>query len=175
MWRDTPPAAATLIGLIGANALILLLWRGFPPAWRILNRYFISVPLYPYSLSMVGSVFSHQQLRHVATNMFILWFMGTRREFRTTLFLRIIYNCVKNHCYQYGLIANALSILYSSWGNWPWGFPCPISNQRCSRVLYFTRCSCPRWKHYSNLIGSQWRYSRYRSGLVHVTCEVSFH
>lgn len=81
MWRDTPPAAATMISLIGANALIFVLWRGFPPAWRMLNRYFISVPLYPYSLSMVGSVFSHQQLRHLATNMFILWFMGTRREF----------------------------------------------------------------------------------------------
>ncbi|KAL1956983.1 hypothetical protein VTO42DRAFT_6472 [Malbranchea cinnamomea] len=76
MWPDTPPAAATAIGLIGVNAAIWLLWK-IPPAWRMLNRYFISVPVYPYALSMVGSVFSHQQLRHLGVNMAILWFIGT--------------------------------------------------------------------------------------------------
>ncbi|KMU73467.1 hypothetical protein CISG_03602 [Coccidioides immitis RMSCC 3703] len=73
-----PPAAATAIGLIGANVTVFLMWKAFPPAWRMLNRYFISVPLYPYSLSTIGSVFSHQQLRHLGANMFILWFIGTR-------------------------------------------------------------------------------------------------
>ncbi|ODH13513.1 hypothetical protein ACO22_07184 [Paracoccidioides brasiliensis] len=78
LMRDTPPAAATVIGLIGANFLIFALWRGFPPSWRMLNRYFISVPLYPHSISVVGSVFSHQQFQHLAANMLILWFVGTR-------------------------------------------------------------------------------------------------
>ncbi|KAI1962443.1 hypothetical protein LOZ58_002785 [Ophidiomyces ophidiicola] len=73
-----PPAAATVIGLIGANVAVFLLWRAFPPAWRFLNKFFISVPLYPYSLSSIGCVFSHQQLRHLGANMCILWFVGTK-------------------------------------------------------------------------------------------------
>ncbi|KAL1986631.1 hypothetical protein VTN96DRAFT_6009 [Rasamsonia emersonii] len=78
MWPDVPPAAATAIALLGANFAVFTLWRFWPPAWRMLNRYFISVPLYPHALSVVGSVFSHQQLRHLATNMIILWFIGVR-------------------------------------------------------------------------------------------------
>ncbi|OAT07900.1 rhomboid family protein [Blastomyces gilchristii SLH14081] len=78
LMPNTPPAAATVIGLIGANVLIFAMWRAVPPAWRMLNRYFISVPLYPYSISIVGSIFSHQQFRHLGANMLILWFIGTR-------------------------------------------------------------------------------------------------
>ncbi|KAL1967541.1 hypothetical protein VTN77DRAFT_3056 [Rasamsonia byssochlamydoides] len=78
MWPDVPPAAATVIALLGANFAIFALWRIWPPAWKMLNRYFISVPLYPHALSVVGSTFSHQQLRHLATNMVILWFIGIR-------------------------------------------------------------------------------------------------
>ncbi|WEW55673.1 rhomboid superfamily protein [Emydomyces testavorans] len=73
-----PPAAATAIGLIGVNVTIFLMWKAFPPSWRLLNKYFISVPLYPYAFSTLGSVFSHQQIRHLGANMFILWFIGTR-------------------------------------------------------------------------------------------------
>ncbi|KAI5304452.1 hypothetical protein KEM56_006482 [Ascosphaera pollenicola] len=78
LWPNTPKSAATVIGLIGVNVAIFALWRAFPPAWRMLNRYFISVPLYPYSASMVGSMFSHQLFRHLAMNMIILWVMGTK-------------------------------------------------------------------------------------------------
>ncbi|OJD13100.1 hypothetical protein AJ78_06405 [Emergomyces pasteurianus Ep9510] len=78
LMPSTPPAAATVIGLIGTNILIFAMWRAVPPAWRMLNRYFISVPLYPYSISIVGSIFSHQQFRHLGANMLILWFIGTR-------------------------------------------------------------------------------------------------
>ncbi|KKZ65750.1 rhomboid-like protein [[Emmonsia] crescens] len=78
LMPNTPPAAATVIGLIGTNILIFAMWRAVPPAWRLLNRYFISVPLYPYSISIVGSIFSHQQFRHLGANMLILWFIGTR-------------------------------------------------------------------------------------------------
>jgi rhomboid-like protein len=82
MWPDIPPAAATVIALLGANFAIFTLWNLWPPAWRMLNRYFISVPVYPRALSMVGIIFSHQQFRHLATNMFILFFIGLKREFR---------------------------------------------------------------------------------------------
>ncbi|KAG5293498.1 rhomboid family protein [Histoplasma capsulatum G186AR] len=78
LMPNTPPAAATVIGLISTNVLIYAMWRAVPPAWRMLNRYFISVPLYPYSISIIGSIFSHQQIRHLGANMLILWFIGTR-------------------------------------------------------------------------------------------------
>jgi rhomboid-like protein len=48
----------------------------------MLNRYFISVPFKPHPLSIVGNVFSHQQFRHMALNMLMLWFIGTKRECR---------------------------------------------------------------------------------------------
>ncbi|KAL1856043.1 hypothetical protein Plec18170_003911 [Paecilomyces lecythidis] len=78
MWRDIPPAAATVLAIIGLNLSVFTLWKFWPPAWRMLNKYFISVPIYPHALSVVGSVFSHQQVKHLATNMVILWFIGTR-------------------------------------------------------------------------------------------------
>lgn len=79
MWKDLPPAAATIMGLMATNVGVWLLWK-LPPAWRLLNRYFISVPLYPYAMSVVGSVFSHQQFKHLLTNTVILWLIGLRRE-----------------------------------------------------------------------------------------------
>lgn len=78
IWRDLPPATATVLGVLGANLGVFVLWRAFPPAWRILNRYFINVPLYPYSFSMLGSVFSHQTLGHLAMNMAVLYMLGIR-------------------------------------------------------------------------------------------------
>jgi rhomboid-like protein len=79
MWPNIPPAAATVLGIIGINAAVWLLWK-FPPAWKTLNRYFINVPLLPVPLSMFGNVFSHHQLSHLGINMAMLWFIGTRRE-----------------------------------------------------------------------------------------------
>lgn len=79
MWPNVPPAAATVMSIIGINVGVFMLWK-FPPAWKLLNRYFLSVAAYPYALSVVGSVFSHQAFKHLATNMIILWFLGTRRE-----------------------------------------------------------------------------------------------
>ncbi|KAH1486665.1 hypothetical protein LV164_001241 [Aspergillus fumigatus] len=77
MWPDMPPAAATAFAIMGANLTIFLLWK-FPPAWRMLNRYFISVPFKPHALSIVGNVFSHQQFKHMSLNMLMLWFIGTK-------------------------------------------------------------------------------------------------
>lgn len=77
MWPNTPPAAATVMALIGINLGIFLLWK-FPPAWRTLNRYFIVTSLYPYGASMIGSAFSHQKTVHALVNMAALWLMGTK-------------------------------------------------------------------------------------------------
>ncbi|KAI9862478.1 MAG: hypothetical protein M1813_004329 [Trichoglossum hirsutum] len=77
LFPQTPPTATTLLSLIASNALIFALWR-FPPLWPFLNRYFISVPGYPYALSLIGNMFSHQKARHLALNMAVLWIVGTR-------------------------------------------------------------------------------------------------
>jgi rhomboid-like protein len=67
---------ATMFGIVGINLGILVLWR-FPPAWRILNRYFIVTPGIVRPLAHLGSTFSHQGLRHLAGNMILLFFIGT--------------------------------------------------------------------------------------------------
>ena len=78
MWPDTPPAAATVAAIIGINLGIWALWK-VPPAWRLLNRYFISVAACPRPLSNVGAVFSHQSLKHLGMNMLVLYYSGTKR------------------------------------------------------------------------------------------------
>ncbi|KAL4930061.1 rhomboid protease PCP1 [Aspergillus undulatus] len=77
MWPDIPPAAVTVAALIGMNAGVFVLWH-FPPAWKYLNRYFLSVAVNPHVFSLIGNVFSHQKFWHLATNMFVLWCFGTR-------------------------------------------------------------------------------------------------
>lgn len=72
-----PPALATVGTIVGANVAITLLWK-FPPLWRVLNRFFVIVPMYPNALSVIGSTFSHQTWRHLMMNMMVLGIMGTR-------------------------------------------------------------------------------------------------
>lgn len=75
---DVPPAVATVGAIVAANVAVTLLWKYVPPAWKLLNRYFVIVPFYPSSLGMIGSTFSHQTWRHLGTNMMVLGLMGTR-------------------------------------------------------------------------------------------------
>ncbi|KAI2623001.1 rhomboid-domain-containing protein [Hypomontagnella submonticulosa] len=77
LWPDIPPAAATCLGLVGANLTVWLCWR-LPPLWGLLNRYFIVVAATPRPFQLVGAVFSHQNFSHVMLNMVALWFFGTR-------------------------------------------------------------------------------------------------
>jgi rhomboid-like protein len=77
MFPDLPPAAATVIGLILANTAVFLLWR-FPPAFRMLNKYFMTVPGYPWAFSLIGNIFSHQAFSHFSVNMLVLYFVGSR-------------------------------------------------------------------------------------------------
>ncbi|KAH7330124.1 hypothetical protein BKA65DRAFT_508568 [Rhexocercosporidium sp. MPI-PUGE-AT-0058] len=67
----------SLIGIILLNAVVFGAWH-FPPAFRLLNKYFITTPGYPRALSLIGNVFSHQTLGHFAMNMFVVWFVGVR-------------------------------------------------------------------------------------------------
>ena len=76
---DTPPAAATVQTLVLLNVAFFMMWRA-PPLWRFMNRYCIIVTGFPKWQSMLGNVFSHQEVVHLATNMVGLWFIGTQRE-----------------------------------------------------------------------------------------------
>lgn len=78
VWPDLPPAAATVITLIGVNVAVFVLWR-LPPLWKFLNRNFLVVPAYPHSISMLTACFSHQSFTHLLANMIPLWLIGTRR------------------------------------------------------------------------------------------------
>ena len=78
LWPDLPPAAATIIPLIGVNVAVFILWR-LPPLWKFLNRKFIVVPAYPYSVSMLTACFSHQSFSHLLSNVIPIWLIGTRR------------------------------------------------------------------------------------------------
>ncbi len=74
---DLPPAAATIIGLVGINFAIYLAWK-VPPFWAFMNRTFIMTAAYPYARGIVGAVISHQALKHLVMNMVFLWWAGTR-------------------------------------------------------------------------------------------------
>ena len=78
LWPDLPPAAATLITIIGVNVAVFLMWR-VPPFWAFLNRSFLVVPAYPYAASMIAASFSHQSFTHLFSNMVGTWIVGTRR------------------------------------------------------------------------------------------------
>ena len=77
MWPDIPPSAATIIGIFLANAVVLCAWH-IPALFRVLNKFFITVPGYPRAFSLIGSTFSHQSIYHFGVNMTVLWFVGTR-------------------------------------------------------------------------------------------------
>ncbi|PWY83306.1 rhomboid family protein [Aspergillus sclerotioniger CBS 115572] len=69
MWPNIPRSAATTLAIMGINVGIFGLWW-FPPAWRLLNRYFINVVANPNPpFRLVGSIFSHQYPMHLFTNM----------------------------------------------------------------------------------------------------------
>ena len=77
IWPDIPPAAATVLVLIGMNVLVTLAWQ-VVPLQRLLFRYFMNVPGYPSAFAIIGCVFSHQYFNHVGMNMLVLWFFGTK-------------------------------------------------------------------------------------------------
>lgn len=74
-FPDTPPAVATLGALTATLATFFLLGR-VPPLWRTMSKYFTLVPAYPYSISLIGSIFRHDTLLHLSTSIAALWILG---------------------------------------------------------------------------------------------------
>ena len=77
IWPDIPPAAATVLVLIGMNVLVFFAWQ-VVPLQRTLFKYFMTVPGYPRAVTVIGNTFSHQAAQHLTWNMVVLWVFGTR-------------------------------------------------------------------------------------------------
>ncbi|KAA8895145.1 hypothetical protein FN846DRAFT_970962 [Sphaerosporella brunnea] len=78
LFPTVPLAFSTVACIIGINAGVFLAWKTpLPPIWRVLNRYFISVPALPHAAAMLGAAFSHQTPTHLAVNMAVLYVFGT--------------------------------------------------------------------------------------------------
>lgn len=75
LFPNTSLAMATCGTILAANVLVFYLWR-LPPALRLLNKYFIVVPAYPYAFSMLGNIFSQHSFKHLAMNMLGLFLFG---------------------------------------------------------------------------------------------------
>jgi rhomboid-like protein len=75
MFPNVGLAAATVGGIIATNLFIFMLWK-FPPAWRLLNKYMITIPGMPVPLSFLGNIFSHQTPKHIGVNMLWLLVLG---------------------------------------------------------------------------------------------------
>lgn len=85
LWPDLPPAAATVMTIVGVNVAVFVLWR-IPPFWKFLNRNFLIVPGYPQSMSMLTACFSHQSFTHLLSNIIPIWLIGTSRMSTLTPF-----------------------------------------------------------------------------------------
>ena len=77
VFWDLTPEMATVGTLIGLNVAVYFAWK-IPPMWRILNNYFMLVVAMPRPITMLTSMFSHQRLSHMALNMAVLYYIGSR-------------------------------------------------------------------------------------------------
>jgi rhomboid-like protein len=77
LWPDTPPTVATLGALTGLFLTTFVLAR-FPPAWKFVNKYLTIVPANPYSISILGATFRHDEALHLLFNMGFFWYFGLK-------------------------------------------------------------------------------------------------
>lgn len=77
LWPDYSPSTATVGALVLMNMIGFLMWR-LPPAWGIMNKYFMVVAATPRPFSMVGAMFSHQAASHFLMNILFLGYLGTK-------------------------------------------------------------------------------------------------
>ena len=75
MYPDVALSFATIGALIAANVVVFGLW-GLPIFWRTLNRYFVATPAHPRAVSMLCNIFSHQETKHLLTNMLGILLFG---------------------------------------------------------------------------------------------------
>lgn len=77
VFSDLTPEFATVATLIGINLAVYACWK-IPPLWRVMNNYFMLVVGMPRPITVVTAIFSHQKLGHLALNMAVLYYVGSR-------------------------------------------------------------------------------------------------
>ncbi|KAL8819781.1 MAG: hypothetical protein Q9223_001850 [Gallowayella weberi] len=94
LFSEVPMAMATVGALISMNVAVWVAWR-YPPLWQFMNKVFLIVPAYPYPSSLLGNLFSHQEVWHLAVNMTGLWFIGTKlhEDIGRGPFLALYFGC----------------------------------------------------------------------------------
>lgn len=75
MLPSLTTSQATVAALVGLNVLVYMAWK-VPPLWKHLNRLFIVSVATPRPAALFASVFSHQALSHLVTNMLPLVVIG---------------------------------------------------------------------------------------------------
>jgi rhomboid-like protein len=75
LFPDIALSYATIGGIVALNVAVWFLWK-LPPQWKMLNKYFVFVPAYPYTFSILGNLFSQQTFRHLGFNMLGLVVFG---------------------------------------------------------------------------------------------------
>lgn len=75
MLPDISTSWATVGTLVGLNVVVWLAWKA-PPLWKYMNKYFILSVATPRPLAMFATIFSHQSLSHLLTNMIPLVALG---------------------------------------------------------------------------------------------------
>lgn len=77
VFSDLTPEFATVATLIGLNLAVYACWK-LPPLWRVMNNYFMLVVGMPRPITVVTAMFSHQKIGHLALNMAVLYYVGSR-------------------------------------------------------------------------------------------------
>lgn len=75
LWPETPPAIATLWAITGLLVATFCLGR-IPQLYRSYSKYGACVPAYPYAFSIIGCMFRHDKVVHLASNLLTLWLFG---------------------------------------------------------------------------------------------------
>lgn len=68
--------AVTTTGALTALLLTTFIGARMPPFWRPLSKYFTLVPAYPYAISVLGASLRHDNIRHLAPIIAVLWASG---------------------------------------------------------------------------------------------------
>ncbi|TLD34356.1 rhomboid family protein [Venturia nashicola] len=75
MFPLVSPAMASCMGIALVNMVVFILWRR-PELWSLFNKNMMMSAGHPIAFSMLGSIFSHQTVRHIFTNGLILFLAG---------------------------------------------------------------------------------------------------
>lgn len=108
LFPEIPPSVATISSIIFLNAVAWFAWR-LLPAQRFMLLNMIFHPGYPRVQALVGSIFSHQGLAHLASNMLVIGFMGTylHEEIGRAQFLAVFLSS--------GVLGGFTSLCYWTW------------------------------------------------------------